>query len=174
MQRRHLYLLAASLATAAAMWWASTLEEDEAPSPRRARPVLSQAQPGSPARVIPSNRNPRSAAPTQASLLAELARVDASRSALPELAYDPFAPASFEPPPRKVEPPKPSAPPLRFKYLGRVEEAGQKTVFLDDAGKMLIAREGEALAGPYRVKSIGERSMQIEYTPLQTLQTLNF
>jgi hypothetical protein len=69
------------------------------------------------------------------------------------------------------EPPKPSAPPLPFQYIGKWSQ-GKK-------GEVLVMRDQELLAiapgqkiGEYRVDQIGESAISFTYLPLKTKQSL--
>jgi hypothetical protein len=78
--------------------------------------------------------------------------------------------AAPEPPP----PPPPEAPPLPFKHLGRMVEAGRaKPVhYLMDGDRMLIVSEGDVIGGKYRfVGQIGNQ-LQFIYLPLDVRQNL--
>ena len=175
MTRRQLIMGAALLATLFAVWWVAGLEEEDATPPASRKSSSSASRTAAPSKPLQAGKlDRRASAASQASLLAQLAPPPVS--SLPDLAadQDPFAPASFEPPPPKLEPVKPSAPPLRFKYLGKLTEGDRYAVFLDDGSGMIVARQGDTLGGQYRVIAVGERSLQLEYLPLNTAQTLNY
>ena len=90
-------------------------------------------------------------------------------------ASDPFAPKSFAPQPqgetRADAPAKPEAPPLPFRYLGKLIEDGKLSVFLANGNESLIARAGERV-GDYRVDKVTESEVQFTYLPLKTKQSL--
>jgi len=88
-------------------------------------------------------------------------------------ANDPFAVRSFSDersPQRSVE--KPSAPPLPFRYFGKVIEDGKLEVFVMHGDETLAARRGAKL-GDYRVDAVSEKSITFTYLPLNTRQTLD-
>lgn len=174
MTRRQLIMGAALLATLFAVWWVAGLEEEDAAPTARSKSTSGTARTAAPGKPLQAGKlDKRSGAVSQASLLAQLA--PATLSSLPALTQDPFAPASFQPPPPPPPPAAaPSAPPLRFKYLGKVAEGDRYAVFLDDGSGMLVVRQGDTLNNQYRVISVGERSLQLEYLPLNTAQTLNY
>lgn len=176
MNRRQFLLGAILLATLLAVWWSSGLEEEDATALAGSRPASKASRTAAPGGPLQAGRpEKRASSASQASLLAELDAARVSRKPLAELDRNPFAPASFEPPPPPPAPATaPTPPPLRFKYLGKVTEGRRTAVFLDNAGSMLVARAGETLAGQYRVLSVSERSLQLEYLPLNAVQTLNF
>jgi hypothetical protein len=63
---------------------------------------------------------------------------------------------------------------LPFQYQGLLHRDGQLVVFLTDGSSLLIAREGETLAGQYRVERVTERQLVLHYLPLAERQTLDF
>jgi len=66
---------------------------------------------------------------------------------------------------------KPVAPPLPFKYFGRLTENGKTDVFVMRGEDLLAVAPGETL-GEYRVDAVGESSISFTYLPLKTKQTL--
>lgn len=68
-------------------------------------------------------------------------------------------------------PPPPSAPPLPFKYLGKIIDEGRYVVFLNQQNQNLVVREGERI-GAYRVEEISGKRMTFLYEPLKQTQEL--
>lgn len=85
---------------------------------------------------------------------------------------DPFRSKSWYVAPPPPPPPKPSAPPLPFQYLGKLNEAGEIRVFLNHQGKHLIVRTGDVLNGTYSVEEIAGSRMSFLYLPLKETQVL--
>lgn len=90
---------------------------------------------------------------------------------------DPFAQKSFAPPEAKAReraapPPKPTAPPLPFAYLGKVIEDGKLSVFLARGGENLSVSPGDTIGGEYRVDAVTESEIRFTYLPLKTQQSL--
>ncbi|MFT3735759.1 MAG: hypothetical protein QM776_12160 [Rhodocyclaceae bacterium] len=166
----------ALLACIAAVIWAATLEDDAAPAPSATHDKSRQE--ASSTRRTDSARSNASASATSASAAVPLSRIEsglAPREAITRLKHDPFAVVSFAPPPPPPPPQAaPSAPPLRFKYQGQLREGSTPVVFLDNNGQMLIVREGDTVAGQYKVLRITDNTMQFEYLPLAQQQTLTF
>jgi hypothetical protein len=167
--RRHAWLVALLAATLLATLWAGGLEEESqvAPQPARgaARPRDSSAT--------------KAAGDAQSAWLAQLSRMDAPRERMTEFVNDPFSPTRAQPVPQPPVPTpetiaKPAAPPLPFQYQGLLRRDGQLVVFLTDGASLLIAREGETLAGQYRVERVTERQVVLQYIPLAERQTLDF
>lgn len=89
-----------------------------------------------------------------------------------------FAPHSFLPPPTSVStrpatPPPPMAPPLPFRYQGRMTEDRSTVVFLTQGERVLVARQGDLLNNQYRVESVGPTAITFLYEPLKQRQTLS-
>lgn len=97
---------------------------------------------------------------------------------------DLFASRSWSAPPARVAavpavvekpapPPAPSAPPLPFKYLGRMIEGDKAVVFLERNQAALSAAAGDKLENDYQLESIAESAVHFVYLPLGTKQVLN-
>lgn len=87
-----------------------------------------------------------------------------------------FAPHSWTPPPppppKPLPPPPPMAPPLPFKYLGKLKEADQWQVFLVRDSSTFIVRLNDVIENQYRVQQINPPSMTLLYLPLNQTQSL--
>lgn len=100
------------------------------------------------------------------------------RSPIATPAFDPFAsraqppPALPPPPPVVAEAPRPSAPPLPFKYMGRLNGDHVNAVFVTHENRVLTIESGEQIEGNYRVESIGETEIVFTYLPLAERQVL--
>ena len=66
---------------------------------------------------------------------------------------------------------KPTAPPLPFKYFGRLTEKGKTDVYVMRGEDLLAVAPGETL-GEYRVDAVSDASISFTYLPLKTKQTL--
>lgn len=153
--RRHALFGLALAATLAATWWASQVEEEPAETPAEhpeaARPRRAAA--------------PAAPAPT-------LAGLDAPR-AMPADSPELFQPRSLQPPPPSPPPPPPpQAPALPFRFVGALEEGGERAVFLLEGTQVLMVRAGDQLGGQYRVERITPTSVEFTYLPLKQRQTL--
>ncbi len=150
-------LILALAATLAAVWYVSGLEDvaerDDVTVVARVPREAGQA---------PAGDMPIVAAPV---------RADAGVS------RDLFASHSFLPPPprvaaRPVPPPAPMAPPLPFRYQGRLSEEGGTTIFLAQGERVLVARVGDLLNNQYRVESVTNGAVTFLFEPLKQRQTL--
>jgi Tfp pilus assembly protein PilP len=108
-----------------------------------------------------------------AALTLDLSRVERGKAEAP--AADPFAPKEFNPPAREPQQAaraaKPEAPPLPFRYLGKLIEDGKLSVFLANGAESVTAVAGQRI-GDYRVDKVTESEVQFTYLPLKTKQSL--
>lgn len=108
--------------------------------------------------------------------LDRLARTD---EAVPE--QDPFAGKSWyvpppppPPSPKIQETPKPTAPPLPFAYMGRMQEEGaQAVVYLTQGARAHSVSQGDTIDRTYRLESISPTQLVLTYLPLGIRQTLS-
>ena len=118
---------------------------------------------------------PRAAAPAASVADLELEKLTARAAGMqkPEKPVDPFAPRSFSPPAgaAPAQPEKPVAPPLPFRYLGRMLEDGKLNVFLARGEESLSVRAGSRI-GEYRVDKVTDSEVVFTYLPLKTKQSL--
>lgn len=84
----------------------------------------------------------------------------------PAQAPAPTAPVVVAPPP------KPVAPPLPFKFLGRLVDHGTTTVFVSHNGQNLNLKQGDTAADLYRVEQITSAEIVFRYEPLAERQVL--
>ena len=93
-------------------------------------------------------------------------------STLPQT--DPFAPKNFavqNRPGSVTAPGKSAAPPLPFRYFGRLTENGKTEVYVMRGDELLAIASGQTL-GEYRVDKVSDGSIAFTYLPLKTKQTL--
>jgi hypothetical protein len=120
-----------------------------------------------------------------------LERLDADRPAPEESGRDPFRSGAEAPgdddsssPPAPVAPPPvvpvgppaavvPTVPPITVKFIGVVSRRDVgKVAILSDGKNVYYGREGEIVDGRWRIVSIGEESLQIEYVDGRGRQTV--
>ncbi|HEX5127418.1 MAG TPA: hypothetical protein VFW00_11810 [Rhodocyclaceae bacterium] len=179
MNRRQLYLLVLAIATLVAVWWAAGLQDDgDASDSSPSQASVGAAPDVSAKRTTHIKQTRKTSADAQAAMLAQLRKPDAvhdKKVDAPKLEHNPFATASFQPPPAPPgPPPKPTAPPLRFQYQGLLNADDKLAVFLADGTQFLIAHVGDTLAGQYRVEKLTDKELVLTYLPLNVQQTLNF
>ena len=102
----------------------------------------------------------------------DLAQLERVKTGAP--AADPFAPKNFSPRPQaeqRAAPAKPEAPPLPFRYVGKMIEDGKLAVVLASGNEAVTAVAGQ-LIGDYRVDAVTETEVRFTYLPLKTKQSL--
>jgi hypothetical protein len=91
---------------------------------------------------------------------------------------DPFARLKLAPPAQAEQasaaPAKPTAPPLPFKYLGKMIDGDKLAVFVSRGDETYTVQAGQKLDQSYRVDKVGEDSVTFTYLPLKTRQELQF
>lgn len=85
-------------------------------------------------------------------------------------AQAPFAALSVSPAPEK---PAAAAPPLPFRYIGRLRAHGKLEVLLMRGTKVYSVGRGGEIDGEYRVERITESTISFTYLPLKTKQDMN-
>ena len=140
---------------------ASVVAGREQPSPPPARKSAPRVD----------NRAPTPAADIDIAKL--VARADEGAKA------DAFAPRNFSPivPAAEAQgqpqaPAKPTAPPLPFKYLGRLIDGGKLEIYLEQGQEFIVTEPGQRI-GDYRVDKVTEEQIVFTYLPLKTRQTLD-
>jgi Tfp pilus assembly protein PilP len=119
-------------------------------------------------------------APVRTAPLASVAAVEESQapSALPlrhwneEAANDPFQTMTWyvPPKPQAARPSRPQAPPVPYKYFGKMMEGDVPHAFLYQGDKVVVVKVGDVLASQYRVENIAPENVSIIYLPLDTRQ----
>jgi hypothetical protein len=113
---------------------------------------------------------------TEAAPDIDLAKLDRGESIAPQ--SDPFARRSFAP--EQPAAPQggqavaaaPSAPPLPFRYFGKLIEKGKLEVFVMKGDEVLSIAAGQKI-DDYRVDGITDTAISFTYLPLKTRQTLD-
>lgn len=98
------------------------------------------------------------------------ARVDegAKADAFARRDFAPIVPAAEAQP---QAPGKRTAPPLPFKYLGRMTDGDKLEIFLEQGQEFIAVEPGQRI-GEYRVDKVTEDQIVFTYLPLKTKQTL--
>lgn len=177
---RRLVLGVALVATLLAVVW---LEENDTGMEETVQPIM-------PARAAPSRA---SSAHDKKSEMTRLPVDQLGQRKFSAEADDIFAPTSWQPkrspagsaqspfglgqvaktaPPPVVASPPPTAPPLPYKYVGKITEGEITRVFLSKAENNYIAKAGERLEADYRVDRIKDDAIELTYLPLGVKQTL--
>lgn len=106
----------------------------------------------------------------------DLGKLDRSEVLAPQ--NDPFATRSFAPaaPARQAGPvaeAAPSAPPLPFRYFGKLIENGKLEVFVMRGDDVLSIAAGQKIDAEYRVDRISDTAIRFTYLPLKLQQTMD-
>lgn len=104
---------------------------------------------------------------TQGLVLPERPALSEARSVL-------FGSQSWRPPSPKITaaPVVPTAPPLPYRFAGKLLQEGRLQVFLSKGDAAIPIKQGEILDGTYRVESIGEDRITLVYLPLGHKQNI--
>jgi hypothetical protein len=71
-----------------------------------------------------------------------------------------------------VKPEPPRAPPLPFRFFGRMVENGTTVVFLNREDDVFAVKEGDTIGRTYRVEEINGTEVVLTYLPLRQRQKL--
>lgn len=154
--------------TLAATWYAAGIETDDGGllADATAIDTVEPTRAAAPAPIV--------AAPT------DVAQRDALAPRMEGEAGNLFAAHSWQPPapppPVAVRAPAPQAPPLPYRYVGRMEDNGAVVVFLAEGGaetRPRLVRQGDQWPN-YRVDEITPQGMRLTYLPLNETQRLLF
>jgi len=91
---------------------------------------------------------------------AEEAAAKAAKEAADKAAEEQVRIASLPPPP----PPKPVPPVITYKFIGYVGPSENKIAILYDGTDTIFVRQGEKLAGQFKIMEIGYESIKFGYT----------
>ena len=67
----------------------------------------------------------------------------------------------------------PTAPPLPFQFIGRLDDRNDVQVFLQNGEKLYVVRKGDMIDDTYRIVGISATEMNMVYLPLHQSQTLS-
>src|SRR6267142_6545255 len=91
---------------------------------------------------------------------AEEEAAKAAKEATDKAAEEQVRIASLPPPP----PPKPVPPAITYKFIGYVGPSENKIAILHDGTDLIFVRQGEKVAGQFRILEIGYESIKFGYT----------
>lgn len=109
-------------------------------------------------------------------------QVPSSPTALPKrhwneaAAHDPFQTMRWYVPSRlpMAKPPRPQAPPVPYKYFGKMMEGDMPQAFLYQGDRVIVVKVGDVLANTYQIERIAPDTISLTYLPLGTRQTVLF
>lgn len=153
MNRRHLLLGAALALTLLAVWQTRVDEQ------RNAEDDLASTA----AMPAPAAKTGQAVTP-------------AATERMHDASADIFAVKDWNPPPVvesvPAKPARPLPPPLPYRYLGRWEENGTRTLILGREDRSIPAHSGQVLDGVWRIEKISATDVEFTYLPLKTTDHL--
>lgn len=66
----------------------------------------------------------------------------------------------------------PTAPPLPFQFVGRLDDRSDLQVFLQNGEKIYVVRKGDVIDDTWRIERISKAELSLVYLPLHLAQTL--
>lgn len=66
----------------------------------------------------------------------------------------------------------PTAPPLPFQFVGRLDDRSDLQVFLQNGEKIYVVRKGDVIDDTWRIERISDEELSLVYLPLRLTQTL--
>ena len=102
----------------------------------------------------------------------DISRLEKRETEMP--ANDPFARRSFGAPPAEqaAAPARPEAPPLPFRYMGKVIEDGKTEILLLRGDEHIAVAAGQKIDGEYRLDKASASALTFMYLPTKQKQTL--
>ena len=67
----------------------------------------------------------------------------------------------------------PTAPPLPFQFVGRLDDRSDLQVFLQSGEKIYVVRKGDVIDETWRIERISDEELSLVYLPLHLAQTLS-
>ncbi len=165
MNRRQLILGTALALTLAAVWWASTLDDEATPESTQSAKA-----------TAPTTRAARRGNPREAVDLTPLrvTQAEFGQAAPPVFARpSPPPPAPMPVVRRAPVPARAVAPALPYTYIGSLqEEGGKRMLFLLDGERLVTARVGDVLDARYRIEAVDDDGITLIYLPLHETQRI--
>ncbi|MFY0728802.1 hypothetical protein [Pseudomonas sp. NFX15] len=67
----------------------------------------------------------------------------------------------------------PTAPPLPFQFIGRLDDRSDLQVFLQNGEKIYVVRKGDVIDETWKIERISDVELSLVYLPLHLAQTLS-
>ena len=97
---------------------------------------------------------------------------EAKKPKAPSPLIGPVPPPSAQTQAAAVDPPKPTAPPIPFKFYGYITNQPSKRAFFMDGEDIHVVREGDVVKNRYKIVRIGVNSVVVEDMQFKSQQTL--
>lgn len=164
--RRWLLAVALVGTVAAAGWVGDDTEGDRVVAATGAGEARAQQE-------RPPERRPGAAGPVADGVLIDTEKL--KQRTAPGKVGEMFSSRNWQPPPppaARRKPEAPRAPPLPFRFFGRLVDNGTTVVFLNRQDDVYAVKVGDTLDGAYRVEDISGSEVVLTYLPLKQRQTL--
>lgn len=67
----------------------------------------------------------------------------------------------------------PTAPPMPFQFIGRMDDRTDLQVFLQSGEKIYVVRKGDVIDATWKIEGISDMELSLVYLPLHLSQTLS-
>ncbi|KAA0959335.1 hypothetical protein [Pseudomonas sp. ANT_H12B] len=67
----------------------------------------------------------------------------------------------------------PTAPPMPFQFIGKIDDRSDLQVFLQNGEKIYVVRKGDVIDETWRIEGISDVELSLVYLPLHLSQTLS-
>ena len=67
----------------------------------------------------------------------------------------------------------PTAPPMPFQFIGRIDDRTDLQVFLQNGEKIYVVRKGDVIDETWKIEGISDLELSLVYLPLHLSQTLS-
>ena len=67
----------------------------------------------------------------------------------------------------------PTAPPMPFQFIGRMDDRTDLQVFLQNGEKIYVVRKGDVIDETWKIEGISDLELSLVYLPLHLSQTLS-
>ncbi|MFN4062696.1 MAG: hypothetical protein ACK4JA_00775 [Parazoarcus communis] len=161
MNTRTTMLFGALALTLAAAGWLGMQEDETAP----VSAAVERTERSAPRRLV----EPATGAAIELPALVDFR----ARPGLPEQGAGFATPLSFRPPPPQAVVPRPMAPALPFRFVGALDDDGERTVMLMEGKQLHLVRQGDVLGERYRVERIDAQRLELLYLPLEQRQSID-
>ena len=69
--------------------------------------------------------------------------------------------------------PPPAAPPLPYRFAGRLTDGAEQTFYLSRGDQLMVAKNGDTLESAYRIIGVDDRRIQFQHLATGEIQALN-
>ncbi len=84
----------------------------------------------------------------------------------------PIAPVTPQAPIFDMPQPPPAAPPLPYRFAGRLTDGAEQTFYLSRGDQLMVVKSGDTLESAYRIIGVDDRRIQFQHLPTGEVQVL--